>query len=84
MEFMSSVPVKLDDIQVPARFRGTLDAKKVDDLALSIAEKGLQTPIQVRRDKERYVLVTGLHRLEATRALGEKTIQALIVSARLH
>lgn len=33
----------------------------------------------MRPDKERYVLVTGLHRLEALKALGEDTVQALIV-----
>jgi len=62
--------------------RKTLDAAKVDALAESILEKGQEVPIQIRRDKDRYVLVAGLHRLEAVRALGETTIPAIIVSAR--
>ena len=41
-------------------------------------------PIHVRRDGARYVLVEGLHRLEAMRALGEETIEALVVGARQH
>ena len=82
--FMKSVPVKLDEIYIPAKIRTTLDPAKVETIAESIIADGLKTPIQVRRDKERYVLVTGLHRLEAVRLIGETTIQALIVSARLH
>jgi sulfiredoxin len=82
---MKSVPVKVQEIYVPTKFRGTLDPKKVAELAESIVDKGgLQTPIQVRQDKDRYVLVAGLHRLEAIRSLGETTIQAFIVHARLH
>jgi sulfiredoxin len=81
---MKPVAVKLDEIYVPARLRPTLDPVKVAAIAESMVEKGLQTPIQVRRDDKRYVLVTGLHRLEAARSLGEKTIQALLVHARQH
>ena len=81
---MKSEPVKLQDIYVPARLRATLDQTKVEAIAESIVDRGLQTPIQVRRDTARYVLVTGVHRLEAMRYLGETTIQALIVQARLH
>ncbi len=81
---LKPVAVRLEEIYVPHKLRATLDARKVETIAESILEHGLQTPIQVRRDKDRYVLVTGLHRLEASRALGEETIQALIVRARLH
>jgi sulfiredoxin len=83
MLLMQSVPVPVKDIYVPAEQRKRLDARKAESLAEDIIENGLKTPIQVRRDKERYVLVTGLHRLEAMRALGEATIDALIVQARL-
>ena len=81
---MQSVAVKLDEIYVPAKFRATLDPAKVEAIAESVISEGLKTPIQVRRDKERYVLIAGLHRLEAVRTLGEATIQAFIVAARLH
>ena len=64
--------------------RGLLDAEKVEALAEDIMENGLKIPIQVRRDNERFVLIEGLHRLEAIKALGEATINALIVSARRH
>jgi sulfiredoxin len=81
---MKPVPVSLEEIYVPVRLRPTLDPEKVAAIADSILEIGLQIPIQVRRDDKRYVLVTGLHRLEAARKLGEKTIQAFLVRARQH
>ncbi len=76
--------INIDEIYVPAKRRGTLDAAKVDALAESILEDGQRTPIHIRPDpdKKRYVLVEGLHRLEALKALGETTIDALIVMAR--
>jgi sulfiredoxin len=46
--------------------------------------KGQETPILVREDGNRFVLVEGLHRLEACRALGEKTVFAYLVQARLY
>ena len=78
---LEAVVLKLDEIYVPVKHRRTLDEAKVEAIAESIIESGQQTPIQVRRGKDRYVLVTGLHRYEALKALGEETIKALIVSA---
>ena len=43
-------------------------------------EVGQQTPIMVRQDGERFVLVEGLHRLEACKLLGEQTIQGVLGS----
>lgn len=81
---MKAVPVPLAEIYVPARLKDTIDQAKVEQLAEDIVANGLTTPIQVRPDPERrrYVLVTGLHRLEAFRYLGEARISALIVQAR--
>ena len=75
------MPIKLEQIYVPARMQPTLDKTKVEQLAESIIEVGQTTPIRVRADGARYVLVSGFHRLEAMRALGEPTIQALVVAA---
>jgi sulfiredoxin len=72
----------IDDIYVPTKRRATLDPEKVQALAQNMLEAGQQTPILLRRDGERYVLVEGLHRLEACKALGEKTIVGLLVQAR--
>ena len=78
---MESVFLPVEDIYVPARFRDTLDEAKVEQIATTIIETGQQIPIQVRQGKDRYVLVDGLERLEAVRALGEDTVEALIVRA---
>ena len=62
--------------------RRTIDPVAVHAIAESMLEEGQLTPILVRRDRERVVLVEGLQRLEACRSLGEKTIIGLIVQAR--
>jgi sulfiredoxin len=81
---MKATAIKIAEIYVPAALRKPVDPKKVEELAMSIAENGQQEPILVRADKERYVLVGGLHRLEACRALWETTIYANLVQARKH
>jgi sulfiredoxin len=72
------------DIYVPVKRRATRDQKRVNQIAASILEKGQQTPILVRADGARFVLVEGLHRLEAAKALGEKTVVCFLVDARKH
>ena len=72
----------IKDIYVPAKHRTRLDPANVQKIADSMLEVGQLTPILVRRDGERLVLVEGLHRLEACKALGEKTIVGLLVRAR--
>jgi sulfiredoxin len=71
-------------IYVPLERRKTLDPARVATIAASMLEKGQETPIKVRADGERFVLVEGLHRLEAARALGEDTIIGYRVDARKH
>ena len=71
-------------IYVPVKRRETLDPEKVQQLAADILENGQEIPILVRKDGERLILVEGLHRLEACRALGEQTIEGFLVQARRH
>src|SRR6185436_20929514 len=71
-------------IYVPAKRRATLDLKVVQEIAESMLEVGQKTPIQVREDGDRFVLVEGLHRLEACKQLGEETIVGFLVQARRH
>ena len=78
---MKTHKIALAKIYVPAAKR-EIDTAKVQALAESIMADGQRTPIHVRPDGERYVLVEGAHRLEACRALGEATIDALVVQAR--
>ena len=81
---MKSTVLKVAAIYVPTKRRTTLEPPKVATIAESILEKGLTTPILVRKDGNRYVLVEGLHRLEACKSLGEETIPAYLVQARRH
>ena len=76
--------IPIADVYVPIKRRATLEQKRVDELAASILDKGLLAPILVRADGGRFVLVEGLHRLEAAKALGEETIAAFLVDARRH
>jgi sulfiredoxin len=74
----------ISDIYVPVKRRGTLKPEVVEKIATSMLEVGQETPILVRRDGTRLVLVEGLHRLEACKALGETTIIGYVVQARKH
>ena len=74
----------IDNIYVPVKRRATLDRARVDAIAESMLVNGQTTPIMVRPDGARFVLVEGLHRLEAAKALGEKTIVGFRVDARKH
>jgi ParB-like chromosome segregation protein Spo0J len=76
--------IPLDDIYVPTARKKTLHPETVRHLAEDIVENGMKTPIQVRHDGKRYVLVEGLHRLEAARWLGEADIDSYLVQARKH
>jgi len=72
------------DIYVPVKRRATLEQRRVDEIAASMLEDGQLMPILVRPDGARFVLVEGLHRLEAAKALGERTIVGYRVDARKH
>jgi ParB-like chromosome segregation protein Spo0J len=81
---MKSEKIPIADIYVPVKRRATLKPETVRELANNILENGQQTPILVRRDGNRFVLVEGLHRLEACKALGEETIIGYLVQAAKH
>ncbi|NEV01530.1 ParB N-terminal domain-containing protein [Bradyrhizobium uaiense] len=71
----------IDQIYVPVKKRKTLRPELVQEIAASILEVGQQMPILVRPDDGRLVLLEGLHRLEACKALGETTILGVRGSA---
>lgn len=79
---MKDQPIPIEAIYVPTKRRSTLNPATVEKLAESILAEGQRTPILVRPDGDRFVLVEGLHRLEACKALGETKIAALLVQAR--
>ena len=81
---MDDVEIRIDEIYVPAKRRDQIDPARVESLAENILEEGLKVPISVRQGKGRYVLVAGLQRLEAMRALGEDSITAIVVGSPQH
>jgi hypothetical protein len=76
-----SLPI--DKIYVPVKRRKALRPEVVQEIAESIMDIGQQAPILVRADEDRYVLVEGLHRLEACKALGERAIIGVLVPAEV-
>jgi len=81
---MKRETIKIAEIYVPVKRRATLKTATVQELAKDILENGQKSPILVRRDGDRFVLVEGLHRLEACKALGEETILGYLVQAAKH
>jgi ParB-like chromosome segregation protein Spo0J len=69
---------------VPSKRRKTLNPETIQKIVESMLEVGQQTPIMVRQDGKRFVLVEGLHRLEACKMLGEETIIGVLLQARKH
>ena len=84
MTMMKRETFPIADIYVPVKRRATLKPEVVQEIAASMLEVGQQTPIMVRQDGGRLVLVEGLHRLEACRSLGDTTIIGYLVQARKH
>ncbi|PHQ97616.1 MAG: chromosome partitioning protein ParB [Marinosulfonomonas sp.] len=81
---LNKLPYPIDKVQVPVKRAKTLDAAKVEEIAESILEEGQLTPIQLRAAGDKFILVEGLHRLEALRALGETEVEGYLVQARRH
>ncbi|HHI70792.1 MAG TPA: chromosome partitioning protein ParB [Rhodobacteraceae bacterium] len=77
-------PFPIAQIRVPVKRAKTLDPAKVQEIAESMLEEGQTTPIRVRKSKDGYVLIEGLHRLEALKALGEEMVEGYLVRAVLH
>ena len=79
---LKPISIKIDEIYVPSKWRKMLDTEKVVILAENILEEGHKVPIQLRQGEGRYVLVSGFHRLEALKALGEESINSIIVGSK--
>ena len=81
---LEKMTVPIAKIQVPVKRAKTLEAAKVTEIAESMLEEGQKTPIQLRAAGDKFVLVEGLHRLEALKALGEDTVEGYLVQVRRH
>ena len=62
----------IQDVYVPVKRRQTLDPQKVETLAESMLAKGQETPILVRPDGTRFVLVRACTGWKPARLLGRQ------------
>ncbi len=62
----------------PFQPRKIFNQKTLDDLAQSIKENGLLSPVTVRRVGERYELVAGERRLRAMKSIGHEFIPGIV------
>ena len=81
---LKAISINIEEIYITVALRKQLDSAKAEKLAEKILENIEIVPIQVRKGEGRFVLIRGIHRLEALKLLGEKTVKAFIVSARQH
>lgn len=79
---MKAEIIKIEEIYVPTSHRKNIDPEKIEERAETMMDDDGNKPIRVRPGKGRYVLVEGVNRLEAAKALGEKNIMAYIVNAK--
>jgi uncharacterized ParB-like nuclease family protein len=79
---LKTVIAKIAEIYIPLDRRKEIDPEAIDAAAQKMMEGVEERPIQVRLGKARYVLVKGVNRLEAHKALGEENIKAYLVQAK--
>ena len=76
----SKINISIDKIRPnPYQPRRTFDEKALNELAESIKEHGVFTPVLVRPSLSGYELIAGERRLKASRLAGKTEIQAIIV-----
>ncbi len=72
--------INVNDIRVnPYQPRVEFSSEKLEELAQSIREHGVFTPILVRRSVDGYELIAGERRLRASKLAGKETIPAIIM-----
>jgi len=66
----------------PHQPRQTFDDEALEELAASIKEKGLLTPITVHAQDDHYVLIAGERRLRASKRIGLKKIPGYVIEPK--
>ena len=62
----------------PDQPRKHFDETKLQELAMSIAEYGVQEPIKVVPREDRYMIIMGERRYRASRLAGKETVPAIV------
>ena len=75
--------IKLKDVHPnPDQPRKHFDENTLDELAASISEKGLITPITVRKIKNGFELIAGERRWRALKKINKKTVPAYVLNTK--
>ena len=83
IETESISKIKLKDVYPnPDQPRKHFDENALNELANSISEKGLITPITVRKVKNGYELIAGERRWRALKKTNKKTVAAYVLDAK--
>ena len=90
VEEAKTVPTKVGAMLIPVKSikvnphqpRKIFDAKKMEEMADSIREKGILTPITVKEDGDQFILVAGERRLRAAKLARLKSIPAYRVKVK--
>lgn len=73
--------IPLKNIKASEQIRKHFNKEKIQELADSVQERGLQSPIRVRpTDKDNYTVLTGERRFRAHQILKETHIKAIVVT----
>ena len=74
------ISIQISDIKTnPHQPRKIFDKKSLEELAASIKEKGVITPITVKVENNGYVLIAGERRFRASKLIKKKQIPAYII-----
>jgi ParB-like chromosome segregation protein Spo0J len=74
--------IKIDDLYIPTARKKEFDQDKADKVIEQMMNGEEIRPIQIRQGDGRFVLVKGIHRLEAAKSLGDVKIKAYLVGAK--
>ena len=66
----------------PYQPRKEFDKKSLEDLALSIKQKGVISPITVREESNNYILIAGERRYRASKSIKLKEIPAYVIEVK--
>jgi len=80
---IENIEIPIDNIKINRRMRRT-DEDRIQDLSQSILNVGLLHPISVAYKNDNYILLSGLHRLEAFKILGRSNIPATVRESNEH
>jgi ParB family chromosome partitioning protein len=76
-DFLASVPLN-DILPNPHQPRHSFNPQKIDELAQTILDKGIFTPLLVRKNENKYELISGERRLRAAKKAGLKEVPVII------